>query len=146
MRKEILIAIIIGFVLGLVITFGVWTANKAIKEAPPKEETTNRQAQEEATATPSPTAQEPTLTIISPEDNLLSDKEKIDISGKTTPGATVVILFTEGEKIIEADKQGGFSTEITLAGGSNEIKVSSFDKDGKEISKSITIVYSTAEI
>lgn len=146
MKKEVIIAIIIGFVLGLVITFGVWTANKAIKEASPKEETTGEQAQEGTTDTRSPTSLESTLTIISPEDNFLSDKEKIDISGKTTPEATVVILFTEGEKIIEADKQGSFSTEITLVGGSNEIKVSSFDKDGKEISKSITIVYSTAEI
>ena len=145
MRKEVLIAIIIGFVLGLVITFGIWTANKAIKEAPSKEEITGEQAQKEITVTPSPTGLEPTL-VLSPEDNSLSDKEKIDISGKTTPEATVVILFPEGEKIIEADKEGNFSTEITLMGGSNEIKVSSFDEEGREISKSITIVYSTAEI
>ena len=40
MKKEILIAILIGFILGLIITFGIWTANKSLKdnqeEQPPR--------------------------------------------------------------------------------------------------------------
>ncbi len=143
MKKEVLIAIIIGFVLGLVITFGVWTANKAMKETPQKDQQASENTQEAITPTP---VAESVLTITSPEDNFLSDKEKIDISGKTTPQATVVILFEQGEKIIEADSQGSFTTQITLVGGSNEVKVSSFDPEGKEVSKSITGVFSTAEI
>lgn len=143
MRKEVLIAIIIGFVLGLVITFGVWTANKAMKETPQKDQQASENAQETTTPTPTP---ESVLTITSPEDNFLSDKEKIDVSGKTTPQATVVILFEQGEKIIEADGQGSFTAQITLVGGGNVIKVSSFDQQGKESTQAISVVYSTAEI
>lgn len=142
MRKEVLIAIIIGFVLGLVITFGVWTANKAMKEGP-----TTAQLPEETQQTPTPS---PTLgidlEISSPTDNAVSDKEKVDVAGKTSPAATVVILFQEGEKIIEADNNGNFSTEITLVGGNNEITISSIDSQGKEITKTISVVFSTAEI
>lgn len=144
MRKEVLIAIVIGFALGLIITYGVWTANKALKETAPKKEAP-AQKTEEQLPTPTSTPQD-LLIITSPEDNFLSNKEKIDVSGKTFPQATVVILYEEGEKIIEADEEGNFQSEITLVGGTNEITISTYDKDGNEVSKTLTVVYSTAEI
>lgn len=140
MRKEVLIAIIIGFALGLVITFGIWTANKALKETAPKKEEVPV-----PTLTPTPTPTQ-VLVVSSPEDNSISDKEKIEVSGKTSPKAVVVVLYGEGEKIIEADEEGNFSSEITLTGGANEITISAYDKDGNEVSKSLTVVYSTAEL
>ncbi|MGB9706837.1 MAG: Ig-like domain-containing protein [Microgenomates group bacterium] len=142
MRKEVLIAIIIGFTLGLIITFGVWQANKALKETAPKKEAPP-QITEEQLPTPTP---QPLLVITSPEDNSISNKEKIDVSGKTFPQATVVIIYEEGEKIVEADGGGNFSAEINLVGGANEITISAFDKDGNEMSKTLNVVYSTAEI
>lgn len=140
MRKEVLIAIIIGFGLGLVITFGIWTANKALRESVPEVAPTP-----EVTPIPSPT---PSFFLIltSPEDNSISAEETIEVSGSTVPGAIVVILYQEGEKILEADEEGEFSTEITLAGGANEIRVSAYDQEGNEAEKLLTVVYSTAEI
>lgn len=142
MRKEVLIAIIIGFGLGLVITFGIWTANRALRVSAPQKEVIPI---EEPTPTPTPT---PTfsLTLTAPEDNSISAEETIEVSGSTAPRAIVVILYQEGEKILEADEEGKFSTEITLAGGANEIKVSAFDQEGNEAERTLTVVYSTAEI
>lgn len=139
MKKEVLIAILIGFGLGLIITFGIWTANKAIKETPSEE------------VVPPPTVEiSPvpafSLTINQPEDNSLSENEKITVSGSTAANAVVVILYQEGEKILEADKEGNFETEISLVGGANEIKVSAYDSEGSETSQTLTVVYSTAEI
>lgn len=142
MRKEVLIAIIIGFALGLVITFGIWTANKALKETAPKKEAPEEFVEEQI-PTPTPTQ---LLVITSPEDNSISNKEKIEVSGKTFPQAVVVVLYEEGEKIIETDEEGNFNTEIALVGGANEITVTAYDKDGNEVSKSLTVVYSTAEL
>jgi len=139
-RKEVLIAIIIGFGLGLVITFGIWTANKALREVAPEETLAP-----EATPTPTPTAAF-SLNLTSPEDNSISEEETIEVSGTTAPGAIVVILYQEGEKILEADSEGKFSTEITLAGGPNEIMISAYDQEGNEAEKTLTVVYSTAEI
>lgn len=140
MKKEVLIAIIIGFGLGLVITFGIWTANKALKTSAPQEEAT---LAEEVERTPSPAF---SLVITSPEDNFLSDEETIEVNGTTAPKAIVVVLYQEGEKILEADEKGNFSTEINLSGGVNEIKVSAYNQEGSEEQKTLTVVYSTAEI
>lgn len=141
MRKEVLIAIIIGFGLGLIITFGIWTANKALKEAAPT--TTGPTEEVETSPTPAPTLE---LVITSPEDNIISEKEIIEIEGQTIANAIIAITYPDGEKILEADEDGNFSTEISLIGGDNQIKISAFNDQGDEASKTLTIVYSTAEI
>jgi len=143
MKKEILIAILIGFVLGLVITFGIWTANKSLKEG-----TTVNQTQETISNTTPTLTQEQAmpLTIISPEDNNLLNQEKVQIVGKTFPQATVAAVYPDGEKIIEADENGDFTLDITLVGGGNEINISVFDNQGNEAQKTLNLVYSTAEI
>jgi len=140
MRKEVLIAIIIGFGLGLVITFGIWTANKALKETGP---TTAPTEEVEVTPTPTPTLE---LVITSPENNTISEKEIIEVSGQTTPNAIIAITYPEGEKLFEADEDGSFSTEISLIGGDNLIEISAFNDEGDEATKTLTVVYSTAEI
>ncbi len=145
MKKEILIAIIIGFVLGLVITFGIWTANKSLKEGTSTQ--SSQITENETNITPSPQAEEKLpLTIIFPENNALVNQEKLEIVGKTSPKAMVAIVYEEGEKIIEADEKGDFTMEITLVGGGNEINISAFDSQNNEASKVLNIVYSTAEI
>lgn len=143
MRKEVLIAIIIGFSLGLVITFGIWTANKAIKQTASNQEEETTQAEQ---PTPIPSPASIGLQILSPEDNLLVNQEKINISGKVSVAGTIAILYENGEKIIDSDSSGNFSAEITLVGGENEIIVTAYDEAGNEISKSITVIYSTAQI
>jgi len=147
MKKEVLLAIIIGFALGLVITFGVWKANKALKEAAPKQQLPAKQAQEEEkVSSPTPAPAQLSLAITSPEDNSIINKEKVNISGKTSSEATIVITYEEGEKIIETDENGNFSAEITLVGGANEVTVSAYDEEGNEATKTLNLVYSTAEI
>jgi len=148
MKKEVLIAIVIGFGLGLVITFGAWQVNKSLKEIAPKQELSPSQTQQETQEekTPSPTPAQLSLTITSPEDNSIINKEKVSISGKTSSKATVVIIYEEGEKIIETDENGDFTSEITLVGGANEVTVSAYDKEGNEATKTLNLVYSTAEI
>jgi len=148
MKKEVLIAIVIGFSLGLLITYGIWTANRAIKNNPATK------TQTEQTTQVSPTPQEETatankllLTIDNPADNTLVDKNKIVVSGTTAPKATVVLLSEGNEKIMEADSNGKFSAEITLSTGSNDLDIYAYDKStDNEATQKLTIVYSTAEI
>jgi len=142
-KKEVIIAIVIGFALGLVITFGIWTANQALKQQPQLEKPT---PSEEVKTIPTPAPEELSLALTSPEDNSISSEEKIEVSGKTAPEATVIILYQGGEKIIQADEGGNFSSEITLVGGANEIKITAYDQNGNEVSKTLNVVYSTAEL
>jgi hypothetical protein len=146
MKKEIGIAIVIGFILGLIITFGIWTANKSIKEnaSTQKEETLQNVVSKEEK---SPTIEEKlTLKILSPENNALVNEAKIKITGKTLPNINIVILSEENENILQSDEQGQFIQEITLASGTNEIKISAFDNNGAETNTTLDLVYSKSEI
>lgn len=147
MKKELIIAIFVGFAIGLLITFGVWAANKNIK-IPSLSSLVKTQATPAPTAspTPAPIANSLSLTIDEPENHAIVKQEKVKLSGKTEAEATIVILYEEGEKILQADQGGNFSTEITLAGGNNEITVSAYGSDGSQISQNLTLIFSTAKI
>ncbi len=149
MKKEVLLAISIGFILGLIITFGIWTANKSLAGI------------KKPTATPTPTvAAENTpaanvtaaptntsgLVITTPEDESFTSKNTTTVSGKTTPNATVVILYEGDSDTLLADAQGNFSNDISLIAGFNTITVSSFDASGTKTSQTIIVTYSTAKI
>lgn len=48
--------------------------------------------------------------------------------------------------MIQADNKGSFETDLLVVSGENEIIVTAVDEKGEEIKKTVTIVYSTAEI
>lgn len=145
MKKEVLIAIIIGFGLGLIITFGIWKANQSLREIGLRQTPTEPPLSNPQEQFPTPTS-ENALIITTPEDNSISNQENIAITGKTAPDANLAIVYNDGEKIIQADSSGLFSTQITLSGGVNQITVTSVDNDGNEYSQTINVVYSTSTI
>ena len=143
MRKEVILAIVGGVVLGLLVIGGLWWTNKTTTGENP--------------IVPSPTplnTQAPTLTpalslpleIINPENESIIEEEEITLEGKTIPGSVVVVIYPEGENIVEADEEGNFETEITLVGGANEIKITTYDEEGNQAEKNLTLIYSTAKI
>lgn len=139
MPKEITFAILIGFVLGLLITFGVYTANKAIKEQV-------KQAKTETAAptNPSPsTTTQNTLTLSEPLDEELFTEPEITVSGRTNPHALVAILPESGEFLIEADADGFFSQKITLENGINSVSIVSTDAFGSQAQTTLVLTYST---
>lgn len=143
MKKEIIVAIVVGFALGLIITFGIWTANKAIKARP---EVAFEEEIVTPTPEPTPTPTGFTLKILSPEDNALVDTSEVELKGSAVANAVIVIAEEDGEKIIEADENGSFATEISLIKGINEITITAFSPEGEEASKTLGLVYSTTEI
>lgn len=143
MKKELFLSIIIGFGLGLLIMFGVYTANRALKEASLIQSPI---VEPKATSSATPESSLQTLTIVSPLDQAIIKEAKIILSGVTSPGSWVVILSEKGEKAVLADSEGNFEAEITLIGGENEIEIISVAENGERASKVITVVYSTVEI
>lgn len=144
MRKEVIVAIILGFALGLVITFGIWKANKALKSQTADE--TVSTTEEETITEPTPSVSVFSLEIISPSDDGLSNEEKITLTGKTQSGSVVTVISEKDEEVLETDSAGNFETEVTLVSGVNEIEVSAFSPEGEEAVKKLSVVYSTAEI
>lgn len=139
MRKEIIIVILIGILIGGIVAYGIYTAQTAITK-------TSREAadqQEGAQVTPQPTH---TLTISEPANESIADKEEITLVGSTTPNAVIAIITEENEYLLTADGQGQFTAEITLVGGANTITVTAFDQEGNKAEAVLTLVYSTAEL
>lgn len=142
MRKEIIIAITVGFVIGLIITFGIYTANRALKQ--------KSQPAAELPSVEAPSAPTPPpallLEITEPENNLVVNKNKITVSGKADAKTTIAILAEDFEDLLLTDEEGVFSSEVPLTGGANEIKIIAINKSGEKEEKVITIVYTTAKI
>ncbi|HKY73840.1 MAG TPA: Ig-like domain-containing protein [Patescibacteria group bacterium] len=141
MKKEVGIAIVLGILAGLIITFGIYTANTAM----------NRRIQQSTTTpTPAPQPQEQsepkTLILFNPEDNSLTDKDHLQISGTSAHNAVVVIFVNETETIANADEKGNFSAEVELTGGSNVITVVATDGLGNQEQEQRTVVFSTANL
>ena len=136
MRKEVIIAIIIGFFLGLVLAFGFWTANQAVKDK--KTEQTVKVSN--STPSPSPVA---SFSIDSPENNLVSDKNKIQVSGKTTPMAVIIAYSEDNQNFTIADENGFFSLNVDLVKGSNIYTIKSVDSNDNVKQKELTVVYTT---
>lgn len=141
MKKEILLSILIGFALGLVITFGIYTAKKTSQTIFQKPEVSFL----DETADQSFNINQ-SVSIISPIDQSIIKEGKTVVSGVAAPNSTIVIIGEKGERIVTADDKGGFESEIFLESGENQIEIHSFPQDGNESNKIITVVYSTAEI
>lgn len=146
MRKELLFAIASGFILGLIIMGGIWTANKAIKNQ--KGLVTQNGPEINLTKTQITSAPSTTLflTILKPDDQSIINTDKVIISGNTLTNVPVVIIGENSEKITQSDGTGNFDNEISLILGVNEITVTAFSPDGEEISKTVNLVYSKEEI
>lgn len=130
MRKEVIIAIVVGSILGLAVAFGIWRANQALS---PRQ-----------TPTPTPLSQAQLELLLSePEDNLVIAEDTVTVAGSFRAGATVAILYNLGEKIIEVGADGTFSESVELEAGANEITVVGFDENGESVEKTLTAVYST---
>jgi len=141
MKKEVFIAIIIGFILGLIITFGIYRANQALKQQKTTKPTIA------PTAIPSPPAPEKiNLEISKPENNLVIQEKKVTVSGQAEPKTAIAFLAENYEDLVLSDEKGLFSAEIPLVGGANRIKVIALAPDGQKQEKTITLVYSTAKI
>ena len=154
MRKEVLVAILLGLGIGAVVTLGIFTARKALttadggvqkQDGPAKQATSNQQPATSPAITGEETEKKHTVTLTSPNDGLVTATEKITLSGMTTAGATVTISGGETDIIVVSDENGQFSAEITLVGGDNEIKITSFGPKGETAETGLTVVYSTAE-
>ena len=141
MKKEVIIAISVGLVLGLIITFGIYIANQAVKK---QNQTTNLPSNG---THPSPSATTAgKLEITEPEDNLVVSQSKITVSGITEAKNAVAVLTEKSEELVLADEEGVFSSEVVLVSGANEIKIISIDKNNQKQEKILTIVYTTAKI
>lgn len=137
MRKEIVLAIVIGLGVGLILTYGFYLARTALQRDP------DNNLGQETNTSPSPDPSgNGTLSLISPVDESVQSSSSITIAGTTIVDSFVVIFVNDEEFITTADESGNFSIETELEDGSNVITVHAIDEDGNEtiVERTVTVV------
>ena len=152
MKKELTFAILIGAIFGFTITGLIWLRKEGKlnfnfpRTASEKEEQVAENSETEKTENiEEKNPGEILLEINEPEDEAISQTENLTIKGKSSPQATIVIVWEEGEDILVAEENGSFETEISLIGGENLIQIAAYDDQGNKKETNLTITYSTAQ-
>lgn len=137
MKKEVLLAIIIGLIFGLVITFGIYQANRYAMPS----------KQAEAAPTPTPTPNETTslVSLISPSDGDIFSVDVATISGTVQEGVFLTLL-AEGQEFFVGSKDNHFSVEIDLITGANLVQIIALTAEGQRQEIKLNLVYTTAKL
>jgi len=142
MKKEVVLAIITGFIIGLLITFGIYTARTSLEKNQSPDTTVSAQPTGNF-QTSSPTG----LTITKPQNHTLVDTDTVQLHGATFPNATITLITTLKNQIITANGDGDFTTDLELEGGLNQILITSYDQTASDSAQTqLNITYSTANI
>lgn len=83
----------------------------------------------------------PTLSVSSPSDGYITNKNTITVSGTTNDVTSSPVTVTVNGKEVTVDSDGAFSTDITLTSGSNTITVIAKDNAGKTTTITRTVKY-----
>ncbi len=138
MKKEVFFAIFLGLGLGLIVTFGIYTARSAfLKHA--------ELSDDSAVATPAPTPADASLSLFSPADESIQYDPGFKVTGTTFPNGHVIIFINNAANITTADGSGNFSINTNLTMGSNVITVRSLDDQGHQAEQKRTVILTTPD-
>lgn len=143
MRKEIILAVIIGIIFGLGVTFGLYFVRQRVL---PNETAQKIEESRQQPATPTPTPQAKTLIVQQPDMNLLTKEGMVQVVGKAWPNSYIVILAADQEYVTTADDDGDFSQEIELSLGGNRLTVIATSVQGEQEQVVLSVVYSTVDL
>lgn len=86
------------------------------------------------------------LDLDQPDQDSLSYSSSVIVSGKTSPGSTVLISTDTSDLIIKSKPEGSFSTVLILNEGVNRITAAVFDSTGESRSAERTVYYSKEKL
>lgn len=85
----------------------------------------------------------PALTITSPADGLITNKESLTVSGTTNDVTSTPVTVTVNGTPVTVQTNGSFSTTVTLKSGSNTITVVATDAAGLKTTITRTVTLDT---
>lgn len=139
MRKEVILAVIIGIILGGVILYGINLANTSSKL-----NQNNTETKGSPKVTPSPSKKPDSLiSILFPPNNSVVTEAKLTLKGTTKPNSNVAIISESDDILTMSDKSGNFSGDINLISGENIITIAIVDDKQATSSATITVIRTT---
>lgn len=127
MRKEPIIAIALGSLLGLGVAFGVWKFTKTTQSI------SQKQAQKEIEKQEENSISNAGLSILAPLDNQVFTENPIRVSGMTSNNTFVVVNNGDNYQVLKANADGSFETEARLGGGIENIQVWALETEPKQV-------------
>lgn len=144
MKRDITLAIIVGFIFGVIVALILTNLPKIVKEG-------IKLQSSKPIATPTiiqvkNTTSSIELTVDSPKDESISDTKIIEVSGSTKPSTTVFIESEIDQMTVESNDSGGFAGKVILSEGVNTIFLTVYDEAGNSITKNLNIFYTTEKL
>lgn len=139
MKSERFILSFIAIIIGLLVAGGGFYIFQMTKSIPGPSNVTVKST----TATPTPDTSKYYITVDTPEDESVTDKRTITISGKTLPDATIAIASAGDIEVVKPSATGAYSMTETIDTGTNVFKISAIFSNGYEKSVTRTVTYST---
>lgn len=156
MNKDAIVATLIGFGVGLVVTGLVLygpSLTRSIKLPQINLPSFNFSLPNPfVKTTPTPTPQQETglkehgVTIESPLPEALEQEETLLVSGTTSKNALTVIASGSEEVVNTANAEGKYAGKITLSEGKNDITVTAFDAKGTPATQTVTVYYTPEDL
>ncbi len=139
MNKDALIATLIGFGVGLIIT-GLFLVGPSLVKGIPKITLPTIQLSPQKSVTPTPRPAAAELTIDAPLPDAIETEGSILVSGSSPAGATVVIEGPTGDIVVNANENGKYAGTVALSEGKNEIVVTGH-AGGRVFRQTVTVFY-----
>jgi len=155
MYKELLLAIILGSLLGFGVTGGIIAMKKnsqngisasSVPTLVPDNQPTQANAPKNASPTPPPVLSAISLTIDTPENESIVSTSKTTVSGTTQANSLVIIRTPISSYQTTTDNAGNFSLDIELETGVNFVKITAINSDNQQNDTQLIVTYSTAKI
>lgn len=147
MNRDALLASLIGFGIGLVITGALIFGPNIAKNLPQLKLPTLPKFTAKDTSLPTPTTapQEPSkLTIDAPLPEAIEPKAEVLVSGSAQAGSAVIIVGPSDEAVVQVASDGKYAGKVTLTEGVNELVVTSYKGDNQQ-EHTVTVFYTPEE-
>lgn len=141
MRAEKIILSLVAIIVGLGaagVAFYLYQMTKTV----PASKTQGISIQNQITPTPTPNTRN-FLTVENPKDESVSSSKTITISGKTEPGATIIVSTENNDQVVNAASNGDFTLTNAIDSGTNVIQITAVFTNGEEKKVIRTVTYST---
>lgn len=138
MKQERVILSFVMVLIGLLVAGALFYFYQSTKTVSPS--TTDIVNRITPTPTPKPKVY---LSLNQPTDEEVVSNKTLVISGKTNPNATLIIITSANQQVIQPSLQGDFSTTITLDDDQNLIEIHSILPSGETAVARRTVTYST---
>jgi hypothetical protein len=139
MKQERVILSFIMVLIGLLVAGAAFYFYQSTKTVSPS---TTGITKPQVTPTPTP-GPKVYLSLGSPSDEEVVSNATLSINGKTNPNATIIIIASGDQQVIQPTSLGDFSTTETLDDGQNIIKIQTILPSGETVSVQRTVTYST---